>query len=168
MPPKRPMVRGDITYSAAKDEETNVLHKLSYWNQRNKFFAHLESRQNTIKSLVGHHLGLQPSECHVVDVEDWLYGSFNVCIPITLCQGSQSGRRVIMRLPLPYRVGEGFRPGNADEKLRCEAGAYIWMQENCPTVPIPRLYGFGLSTGQRVGDCALPFDLAKLDLVHST
>jgi hypothetical protein len=51
---------------------------------------------------------------------------------------------------LPYRIGEDCCPGNGDEKVRCEAGTYAWLQENCPTVPIPRLYGFGLSTGQTV------------------
>ncbi|ERF74114.1 hypothetical protein EPUS_06383 [Endocarpon pusillum Z07020] len=55
----------------------------------------------------------------------------------------------MIRFPLPYQVGEAFRPGNADEKLRCEAGAYVWLQENCPALRIPFLYGFGLSTGQR-------------------
>ncbi|KAJ0417842.1 hypothetical protein BJY00DRAFT_288788 [Aspergillus carlsbadensis] len=39
-------------------------------------------------------------------------------------------------------------PGNGDEKVRCEAGAYAWLQENCPDVAIPELYGFALSTGQ--------------------
>ncbi|SMR55933.1 unnamed protein product [Zymoseptoria tritici ST99CH_3D1] len=33
--------------------------------------------------------------------------------------------------------------------LRCEAAAYAWIQQFCPKVPIPQLYGFGLSSGQR-------------------
>ncbi|KKK15094.1 hypothetical protein AOCH_005603 [Aspergillus ochraceoroseus] len=41
-----------------------------------------------------------------------------------------------------------FRPGNGDEKVLCEAGTYAWLQDNCPDVPIPHLYGFGLSTGE--------------------
>lgn len=55
-----------------------------------------------------------------------------------------------MRFPLPYRVGESFRTGNCDEKIRCEAGSYAWLQKNCPNVPIPKLYGFALSTGETV------------------
>jgi hypothetical protein len=35
-------------------------------------------------------------------------------------------------------------------QVRCEAGTYAWPQEKCPSVPIPRLYGSGLSTGQTV------------------
>ncbi|KAI9721625.1 MAG: hypothetical protein M1828_005116 [Chrysothrix sp. TS-e1954] len=53
-----------------------------------------------------------------------------------------------MRFPLPYKVGEAFRPGNADEKIRCEAGAYAWLRENCADVPIPHLYGFAVSSGR--------------------
>lgn len=58
--------------------------------------------------------------------------SFNVCIPVTISpwEGKeQPGRRVLIRFPLPYRVGEAFRPGNGDEKIRCEAGAYAYLQE---------------------------------------
>lgn len=54
----------------------------------------------------------------------------------------------MIRLPLPYRIGENRCPGNADEKVRCEVETYTWVKENCPTVPIPHLYGFGLSMGK--------------------
>lgn len=88
-------------------------------------------------------------------MDGWLHGSFNLCIPITVTVNNHnkssrsrrrqqdSSKRVMIRFPLPYRVGEDFRPGNADEELRCEAGTYAWLQDHCPTVPIPRLYGFG-------------------------
>ncbi|OAA37684.1 Aminoglycoside phosphotransferase [Metarhizium rileyi] len=56
---------------------------------------------------------------------------------------------VLLRFPLPYRVGEAVRPGNSDEKVNGEAAAYAWLQENCPSVPIPQLYGFGLSNNHR-------------------
>ncbi|QQK47979.1 Aminoglycoside phosphotransferase [Penicillium digitatum] len=84
-------------------------------------------------------------------MDDWFRGSFNVCVPVTIenwKERQQPGLRVILRFPLPYRVGEGFRPGNGDEKIRCEAGAYAWLQQNCPDVPIARLYGFAMSTGE--------------------
>lgn len=41
-------------------------------------------------------------------------------------------------------------PGNADEKLRCEAATFIWIQEHCSEVPIPTLWGFGFVGGQSV------------------
>lgn len=56
-------------------------------------------------------------------------------------------KKVFVRLPLPYKVGEAPYPGNAEEKLRCEAATYIWIQNNCPDVPIPHLRGFGFSNG---------------------
>ena len=56
------------------------------------------------------------------------------CIPIHVDKWS---KRVLIRLPLPYKVGESPCPGNADEKLRCEAATFIWMRENCPEIPIP-------------------------------
>ncbi|QQK42503.1 Aminoglycoside phosphotransferase [Penicillium digitatum] len=52
------------------------------------------------------------------------------------------------RLPLPYRIGEDSGPGNADEKIRCEVGTYAWLQEKCPSVPIPHLYGYGFTAGK--------------------
>ncbi|PLN80842.1 hypothetical protein BDW42DRAFT_185843 [Aspergillus taichungensis] len=91
-----------------------------------------------MKTVVAHHLGLKsPNECHVADISSWLHGSFNVCVPITV--ESWKGKRFLLRFPLPYRVGESFRPGNCDEKVQCEAGAYAWIQNNCPDVPFTRI-----------------------------
>lgn len=107
-----------------------------------------------MKAVVVHHLGLSSIDvCYIAKMEDWLCGSFNVCIPITIEaweSRQQPGRRVILRFPLPYRVGNEFSPGNGDEKIQCEAGAYAWLQQNCRDVPIPQLYGFALSTGETV------------------
>ncbi|RHZ62495.1 hypothetical protein CDV55_102906 [Aspergillus turcosus] len=146
MPKTRQLLRGKITYSDAKAEESNILHQLGYHSEQTRFFARLRDRREWMKAAVTHHLGLRSSdECHVADTENWLHGSFNVCVPVTI---DSWGKRVLLRFPLPYRVGESFRPGNCDEKIRCEAGSYAWLQKNCPDVPIPKLYGFGLSTGE--------------------
>lgn len=32
--------------------------------------------------------------------------------------------QLVVLFPLPYCVGEAPWPGNADEKIRCEAGTY--------------------------------------------
>jgi hypothetical protein len=147
----RRLLRGEITYSEAKGKEVNILHKLAYWKKQIKFFSHLSKQRSLIQAVTAHHLGVNPETCRVSELDNWFHGSFNLCIPIIIggCNG-HPGKRVIIRFPLPYRVGEARCPGNADEKLRCEAGAYAWLQENCPTVPIPHLYGFGLTTGQSV------------------
>jgi hypothetical protein len=78
-----------------------------------------------------------------------MQGAFNLCVPV-MVNGS---KRVLMRFTFPYRIGEGtFCRGNSDEKVRCEAATYAWMHQQCPDVTIPRLYGFGLATGQCVCD----------------
>jgi hypothetical protein len=88
--------------------------------------------------------------CRVARSDEWIHGNFNLCMPIGLfSHGNTPDKNLMIRFPLPYRVGEEFRHGNVDEKLRCEARMYAWLQENCPAVPIPRLYGFGFSTGER-------------------
>ncbi|KAF7158008.1 hypothetical protein CNMCM6106_004297 [Aspergillus hiratsukae] len=54
-----------------------------------------------------------------------MHGSFNLCVPVTV----EEFGRVIIRFPLPYRVGDSFHPGNSDEKVKCEAGTYAWLQQ---------------------------------------
>ncbi|PLB53306.1 hypothetical protein P170DRAFT_454417 [Aspergillus steynii IBT 23096] len=148
----RRLVKDTITYSAAQDREDNVLHQLQYYDAQLLFFSRLNENTDWMRRVVTHHLQLGPfNRCHVANAEDWIYGSFNVCVPVMIDgwnQRKQPGHRVLLRFPLPYRVGEEHRPGNGDEKIRCEAGTYAWVQENCPDVPIPRLYGFALSTGE--------------------
>lgn len=154
MPKTLRLLREEITYSRAQREEVNILHRLTYYNRQLGFFAKLSDNRDWIKAVVAHHLGLPSTAlCQVADVEDWLHGSFNVCVPVSINDWEsrrQPGTRVLLRLPLPYRLGEEFRPGNSDEKIRCEAGTYAWLQENCPDIPIPRLYGFATSGGETV------------------
>lgn len=147
----RPLLRGSITYSAAQDKETNILQQLTYVVQKATFYSHLNDRRRQIGSLVAYHLGLRDEQCRVSAVEDWVHGSFNICVPVSVDGENDRGRRrVLIRFPLPYKLGESFRPGNSDEKIRCEAATFIWLSDTCPDVPIPRLWGFGLSTGQTV------------------
>ncbi|KAI1962487.1 hypothetical protein LOZ58_002829 [Ophidiomyces ophidiicola] len=140
----RRLMRREITYSSAKTNETNILVSLGYYGKLYDFFLHLHRHENLLKQAAAHHLGVNPERCEVALVTKWLFGSFNVCIPIVI----DAQKSVLMRFPLPHRVGESFRPGNSDEKLRCEAGTYTWLQQNCPSIPIPRLYGVAFSTGQ--------------------
>lgn len=139
----RALLRGPITYEEADYQDANILHELSYVAKRDEFFGHLDRNYRTIRALAAHHLRLPSKACEVGKRKDWIHGSFNVCIPILT-----DNRDYFMRFPLPYRVGEGLRKGNADEKLRCEVATYAFMQKNCPDVRIPFLYGFGLSDGK--------------------
>lgn len=148
----RRLIRGEITYSAAKEKDANILHELGYREQKIRFFTHLYRNRELIKTIVAHHLGLASIDaCHVVDVEDWIHGSFNVCIRVDIDDPrTNSEKQVMIWFPLPYRIGESPCPGNADEKVRCEVGTYAWISEKCPEVPIPHLFGFGLSNGKTV------------------
>ncbi|KAK0735050.1 hypothetical protein B0T26DRAFT_737508 [Lasiosphaeria miniovina] len=64
---------------------------------------------------------LKEKHLRLGDVIEWIYGSFNACIPIYI---SPSPRNLnlpewaIIRFPLPYKTREAFFPGNVDEKLR--------------------------------------------------
>ncbi|KAE8350339.1 hypothetical protein BDV28DRAFT_43137 [Aspergillus coremiiformis] len=157
----RRLLKGEITYSTALKEEVNILHRLGYYKQQNDFFARVSDNRSWIQAIVSHHLGLtSPELCTVAEVTDWLHGSFNVCVPVTIHNWKlrkQAGHRVILRLPLPYRVGESFHLGNSDEKIRCEAGTYAWLQSHCPDVPIPKLYGFATSRDTFTHHDNLPF-----------
>lgn len=62
----------------------------------------------------------------------------------------------MIRFPLPYKVGELNYPGNANEKVRCEAATYVWIRENCRDVPIPHLWGFAFAAdAQDTNGCSV-------------
>ncbi|PYH74510.1 uncharacterized protein BO88DRAFT_439965 [Aspergillus vadensis CBS 113365] len=135
-----PLLRRDISLSTAIDDDDNILQELSYPKQRVDFYVYLYQHRSVIESIVSYHLNLSKKQtCRVGDVKEWISGSFNVCIPVDI------NGRVLIRFPLLYKVGEGQHPGNADEKLRCEAATYVWIRQNCPSIPIPRLWGFAFA-----------------------
>lgn len=148
----RRLLRGEITFADAKEQDANILHQLGYREQKIRFFTHLYRNRELIKTIVACHLGLGTADaCSIVDVDEWIHGNFNVCIRVDIDKHrGNSGRQVMVRFPLPYRIGEYSSPGNADEKIRCEIGTYAWLQENCPNVPIPRFYGYGFTAGKQV------------------
>lgn len=143
---KRRLLRGEVTYSWAKRDESNILVALEDYQKTVQYFTKLLKQSALIKEAAAHHLGISPGVCEPGPFQSWLYGSFNVCIPIYV----HGHKKALMRFPILHRVGESFRPGNADEKIRCEAGTYAWLEKNCPSIPIPKLHGFVLSTGQSV------------------
>lgn len=46
-PPLKPrrLLRGEITYAAAKEQDANILHELGYRDQKIRFFTHLYQEQ---------------------------------------------------------------------------------------------------------------------------
>lgn len=144
---------GDSPLERALADDDNVLVPLRYPVLRADFLASIEAQKEEIEDMVRSHMGVR--WCHVVVKEVWRSGSFNVAIPIIM-----PGRRIVyLRVALPYRIGERQAPGNAEEKLRTEIAAYLWLQENCPDVPIPTLHAFGLPDGSVVRPPP-PIDLA--------
>lgn len=124
--------------------------KLQHAEQRGDFYTKMKKREKHIKSVVASHCRLaRPDLVHVPDMVDeksivWIHGSFNVCIPVSINQpGLSLPPRMAFRVPLPYKVGEDFYPGNCEEKLRSEAATYIWIRENCPDVPSQHFEGSG-------------------------
>ncbi|KAJ5731710.1 uncharacterized protein N7483_006218 [Penicillium malachiteum] len=149
----RQLLRGEITYEQALDSDNNMLIPLGYRDQKLEMYLYFNRHRKEIKTAVAHHLGISVDRCHIAKIEDWIHGSFNVCLRIDVDSSNRNHlddpkinpeKQCMLRFPLFFGVGENICPGNADEKVRCEAATYAWLQENCPTIPIPQLHGFGL------------------------
>ncbi|KAG5807450.1 hypothetical protein H9Q74_011578 [Fusarium xylarioides] len=134
-----------IDYSDAQKRDDDIITKLGFAERRKELYKNLDGQEDTIRSLVRHHLHLGDEvECAVLPQKYWIRGSFNVCIPIRTVSGTIH-RNLMLRCCLPYKLAEAQYPGTIDEKLRCEVGTYAWMQQHCPDIRIPYLYGFGLA-----------------------
>ena len=155
-----PLLRGTTTLQSALEQEEDILLDLNYPDQRIDFFVSLYLNREEIENIASFHLGLDSSDsCKTGEVNEWLHGSFNVCIPLYVNKPNEENpvKRALIRFPLPYKIGELKYPGNADEKLRCEAATFIWMQEHCPEISIPQLGGFGFVGGQSVWTLSLVY-----------
>jgi hypothetical protein len=151
-------LRGNISYSDAADQEQNVLQQLTYWQKREDFVAYLLQHAQEIEAIVSCYLRLRGTErCRLSPFDEWVHGSFNICLPVHIDNWrKRPGGRVMIRFPLPYKVGELNYPGNANEKVRCEAATYVWIRENCPDVPIPQLWGFAFAAdAQDTNGCSV-------------
>jgi len=124
-PPRLATLSGEITLDEALQEERNMLHRLTYWQKKFDFLLYLYEQKEEIESVVSSHLCLKRTlECRLTDPVDWIHGNFNLCLPVLIkSSGIEPLRRVIIRFPLPFKLGELEFPGNSDENLRCEAAA---------------------------------------------
>ncbi|KPM43361.1 hypothetical protein AK830_g3204 [Neonectria ditissima] len=130
LPPRN----GGMTLEEALAADDDVILELSYSKQQEELFEYLRDSRTDIENAVSRHLGLSTSErCQLSERDEWMRGNFNLCIPVYLENWSRrTGKRVVIRFPLPYKLGEADFPGNVEEKLRCEAATFIWIQEHCP------------------------------------
>jgi hypothetical protein len=136
-----------------EEEDDNMLIKLERPQLQEEFFNYLESQTAKIKAIVSQHLFLQRHQhCTVADRSEWLHGDFNTCIPISI--SNWRAQRILMRCPFPHMLGLQSSK-HIDEKVRCEAATLAWIPQNCPQVPVPRLWGFGLPNGSSVSGEAM-------------
>ncbi|TAQ86259.1 hypothetical protein B7494_g5429 [Chlorociboria aeruginascens] len=147
--PWLPLLTKNITLEEALDEDDDILSELSYPENRVTFYLTLSDHRREIEAIVSFHLGVPKDACKVAeDYKEWVQGSFNACIPVYIDDSAKFPvKKVFIRFPLLYKVGELQCPGNAEEKLRSEVATYIWIQSNCPDIPIPCLRGFGFPGG---------------------
>ncbi|EXJ82336.1 hypothetical protein A1O3_06149 [Capronia epimyces CBS 606.96] len=147
IPPQRTgTMENGRRWSDLEQEDDNMLIHMEWGRLQEEFFDYLEAKTRTIETIVAQHLDLGPhQQCRVADRSQWLHGSFNVCVPVVV--SNWQAKRVLIRCPLPHRLGGLHTTTLMEEKLRCEAASFAWISENCPRVPIPRLWGFGLPAG---------------------
>ncbi|KAG5922924.1 hypothetical protein E4U42_005146 [Claviceps africana] len=141
--------RGPITIESALMQEKNVINWATYGPATDKLYEWLWEQRESIQALVKHHLALSKRDfCAVLPRSHWIRGSFNICVPVEL-KSKKSCQKVIFRCPMPHKLAESRYQGSIDEKLGCEVGAYIWIEENCPDIRTPFLFGFGSSDGRQ-------------------
>ncbi|KAL7914479.1 hypothetical protein GGI35DRAFT_466462 [Trichoderma velutinum] len=166
--------RKPVTFDEAKDLEEDFVKIWEQDRALEKFYKRLFRKKEEIKALTRHHLRLDKEEIIILPTTDWLRGAFNLCIPLQVKNG-RACREYMFRCPMPHKLAEAQYPGTVDEKMRCEVGAYVWMQENCSDVRIPYLYGFGFSghrhfthQGSGEGDDNRESDRIKTASSHNT
>lgn len=132
MPKCLPLLLGrQVTLDAALRSVDDMLLELSYPSKQAALYSHLREQQSGIEALVSFHLGLSTKErCRMSETSEWMCGYYNVCIPVYVDGWvACPGKPVLIRIPLPYKLGEANHPGNVEEKLRCEAATFIWNKE---------------------------------------
>ena len=159
--------RGPITYSSALKKNADIIKQTAHLAALEELRRVVWDSKGTIESLVRHHLWLGDRDsCTVAPPNLWIRGAFNLCVPVeTLLRGADGvARQLMFRCAMPHKLAESRYPGSVDEKLSCEVGTYAWMQDWCPDVRIPHLYGFGFSDHRHVGrlDFAPPTSSSEL------
>ncbi|UNI25035.1 hypothetical protein JDV02_010744 [Purpureocillium takamizusanense] len=145
--------QGPVTLDWALAEERDVIDWASYRPAADRLIQDLWSQKDTIEALIRYHMCLtKRDDCVVLPPQHWIQGAFNMCIfaEITYGGSAKSGntRRVVFRCPMPHKLAEARSPGTIDEKMGCEIGAYAWVEDHCPEIPSPHLFGFGLTNGR--------------------
>ena len=142
--------RKPTTLESALKKDANIISEAAYFEAATELYQSLWDQRQTIQALIKHHLNLSNQDtCIVSTTDEWIRGSFNVCIPVKV-QSTRCQKKLMFRCPMPHKLAEARYPGTVDEKLSSEVGTYAWMQQHCPNIRIPHLYGFGFSDHRHV------------------
>ncbi|KAH8772443.1 hypothetical protein F5882DRAFT_174322 [Hyaloscypha sp. PMI_1271] len=137
--------RKHTTFESALKKDEDIINQAAYRKAATELSQALWDHRQAIQALVKHQLRLGNRDTCIVNAQDqWIQGSFNICIPIEV-RSARFHEKLIFRCPMPHKLAEAKSPGTVDEKLSSEVGMYAWMQHQCPDVRIPHLYGFGFS-----------------------
>ncbi|KAI0467909.1 hypothetical protein F4859DRAFT_219128 [Xylaria cf. heliscus] len=141
--------RGPITIESALEEEKNVINWASYGPATERLYQEIWEQRGSVEALVKHHMALgRQDRCVVLPPHRWIRGGFNICVLVDVHSGSGLYQKVVFRFPMPHKLAEARYPGSIDEKLSCEVGAHVWIEQNCPEIRSPHLFGFGLTDGR--------------------
>ncbi|MCJ1446451.1 MAG: hypothetical protein MMC23_006956 [Stictis urceolatum] len=163
---KRQILRGEVCLQDAQNSQSNMLVEFGLPEREQEFLGYLIDSRNVIATAVAQHMNAsRPPSCEVLPHDEWMKGSFNICIPVSV--SNHQIRRVVIRFPIPYKIGEVHFPGNTDEKIITEAATYALLDEICPEVPRPQLLGYALSNGRRVIGSGLEYIILIHALVYS-
>jgi hypothetical protein len=135
-----------VTEEEALDEDWDMIPTLTAFAKTRQFCHRLESHRAQLEKLIARHLGIPVSDFVLLGQEHWIWGSYNICLPLVIERTKNTTSlplQAILRFALPFRCGEEYGPGNVEEKLRCEAATYIWLQRHCPSIPTPQLLAMG-------------------------
>jgi hypothetical protein len=144
----------EVTLEEALDDDWDMIPPLTAFAKTREYCQYLDRNRIQLERIISRHLGMPSTDFVLLSQDHWVWGSFNVCLPLDIKRTNRTSRlprQAILRFPLPFRCGEEYSPGNVEEKLRCEAATYIWLQQNCPSIPTPRLLAIGLPGAESVG-----------------
>ncbi|KAG5949017.1 hypothetical protein E4U53_006079 [Claviceps sorghi] len=128
----------------ALETDNNLLHDIDYAVATDKQRKKLAREIETVKALARHHVGVDSQTNVTVNWKGCIAGAFNLAFPIAIERPDLPPIKLFFRAAMPHKLGENRSAGAIDEKMRCEVATYAWMQEKCPDIRIPYLYGFGL------------------------
>lgn len=146
-------IQGPLPLDAVLKREFDMLPTLTALQNTFSFRRDaLEARRSHIQDVISRHLNIPPRKFVLSQSSEWIYGCFNICLPIEILDtlSRRLPRKALIRFTMPHTIGESYNRGAVDEKVRCEAATYIWLERECPIVPFPRLLGMGFPGSRSV------------------